>query len=573
MPGRSGNRTGYKIFSINTTVRNPQRNTEFLLLLKPYDGKEFTPLIAQQYYFDLVCHGVYRLSYISDAVKEKIDNSETLTDKETYEAIANNPQATGLIGRVKTQLRALKDQGFLSFTPTGRGRHKIDITELGNDLINEDIDATSVYTKAMIGLHANSPIRRTLLNKARPFLNTLFVIDEVKREWGVLGFDAKGILFHEFATFVLSMKDCDYKRAAQEIINYRKRNRYEVNEKEINEYLKSQDILPLAMSSILHDYPDDVFRKFEMTGLVSKRGQFNYVYVDFSKYNLEKVNCILNENRDYKFREFNNQDEYYAYIFNISIPWQKSEIVRKKIIEYKANLLNFKFDKPLAISEQEAILDNIFYRNAIEKQLEKHEIDSIYKELLILSGTVKEDSKLHEISEPLRLEYLLALLIGKRYGTKGLVSNIIYSEDGTPLHFAPAKKCDIIFMNEQGAFILEPTMQKGRSQILNNETTNVARHVEEESESTGIQFRAMMIAPYIHTDVVDFFRYRVKTHPTKLIPISIDRTVGLFYYSNTVKELCSNFDTILSDLIEKDESSYSDDINNYQVDSATYSNK
>lgn len=34
---------------------------------------------------------------------------------------------------------------------------------------------------------------------------------------------------------------------------------------------------------------------------------------------------------------------------------------------------------------------------------------------------INEKSKYEHISEPLRLEYLLTLLIGKKYGLKGLV--------------------------------------------------------------------------------------------------------------------------------------------------------
>lgn len=37
--GTSGARIGYKIFSINTTIRNPKRNFDFLEAFSKYDGK------------------------------------------------------------------------------------------------------------------------------------------------------------------------------------------------------------------------------------------------------------------------------------------------------------------------------------------------------------------------------------------------------------------------------------------------------------------------------------------------------------------------------------------------------
>ena len=122
----------------------------------------------------------------------------------------------------------------------------------------------------MIGLHAKNPARSSMLNESVPFLNTLFVINEVNKEWRNMGHEPKGILRHEFGAFVLSMKDCDYKRAANDIIEYRKRNRYKINEKDIINHLNKNDILELKMNSVIADYPDDVFCKFEMTGLWSQ---------------------------------------------------------------------------------------------------------------------------------------------------------------------------------------------------------------------------------------------------------------------------------------------------------------
>ena len=562
--GTSGDRKGYKIFSINTTVRNPKRNTDFLTYFKPYDGQVFTEVLAHSYFFDLVANGVYRLTNISEDIKNKIENGIKLSDQEAIESIKNNPQATGLYGRVMTQLRSMKDQGFLMFDSVKRGENRIHITSLGYELIDNKIDATFTYTKAMIGMHAHSPIRTTMLNKSRPFLNTLFVINEVNKIWRELGNEAKGLLQHEFAVFVLSMTDCDYRSAAKDIIEYRTKFRYEINLPYLFDYLNQKGILPLATNSLLKDYPDEVFRKFEMTGLIIKRGAFKYIYYDFSAYNFEKIQSILTEYSGYGFCEFTTQEEYYNFIDKISIPWEKSEIIRRKIVESKAKILKISIDPSLTLSQQEELLDRFFYNKNLESAVEKYDYTLINKELLILSGTVKAKSKFEDISEPLRLEYLLALLLGKRYGTDGLVSNIIYSEDGSPLHFAPSGKCDIIFHHVDGSFILEPTMQRSKNQVLNNETANVARHVKEETAETGIEYRAMMIAPYVHPDVASFFQFKAARDKVKIAPLNIDRVVGLVFDSEKVKDLGTNFDNIVADLISLDEKTFADIINNYK---------
>ncbi len=148
-----------------------------------------------------------------------------------------------------------------------------------------------------------------------------------------------------------------------------------------------------------------------MTGLLAKRGAYNYTYIDFSNYNIEKIESILNDYKDYKFETFSIQKEYYDYLGSISIPWQKSEIVRRKIIESKAKILKITPDASQTLDEQEFLLDRVFYSHALDKAVKKYNTAFVNKELLILSGTIKEKSKLDDISEPLRLEYLRIQLL------------------------------------------------------------------------------------------------------------------------------------------------------------------
>ena len=563
--GRSGARTGFKVYSINTTIRNPKRNADFLKLFKKYDKLVMDNINTYKYFFDLVQNGIYTFTNIPISVKEKLELGIELSDDEVIDAIEKNPQATGLHGRVMTQLRALKDQGFLRFEKAARGQNKITITKLGHEIIDNEIDGTITYTKAMIGLHAKNPARSSMLNESVPFLNTLFVINEVNKEWRNMGHEPKGILRHEFGTFVLSMKDCDYKRAANDIIEYRKRNRYKINEKDIINHLNKNDILELKMNSVIVDYPDDVFRKFEMTGLLVARGQFGYRYIDFSKYNMEKVKIILEDYKNYSFKHFTTEDDYYFYLENIKIPWEKDELIRRKVIESKCDVLGLKFDEKLDLTSQEQMLDQMFYRKALDNAIKDIEVDLIKQELKILAGTSDAETKFGDLGEPLRLEYLLALLLGKIYGTSKLVSNIIYAENGKPLHYAPAGKSDIILYDKKGSYILEPTMQKGRNQQLNNETTNIVRHVEIEKEKSGLDFRVLMIAPVIHIDVTRFFKYMVVSEDAKIIPASIERSTQLFIDNSQIESLNRDFDNLVEHMKETDLKVFVDEMNAYRM--------
>lgn len=561
--GTSGNRPGNKVFSISTTVRNPQRNIDFLEAFKPFVGLTLTNDILYKFMFELVKKGIYQFNKLSEEVKTKLDLDIELTDEEVKEAIKNNPQATGQTGRIMTWLRGLKDQGFLSFENTSDGE-KIEFTSFGTALLENSENATNIYTKIMLGMHANNPTRPAMHNKARPFLNTVFVINEVNKLWSAMGHTPKGILRHEFAYFVLSMKDCDYSLAANEIIEYRKKYRFEPNQAFAENYLKSKGMPPVSEGTLLRDYTDDVFKKFAMTELLVKHGKFNYMYIDFSKYNLEKIKVILDSYKDYKFETFKAPSEYINFLENIEIPWEKNEGIRKKIVETKMKVLGITINEDLPLSSKEEMLDRMFYSSALARAVDNTKLSFIFKELLILSGLVKEKTNLGAISEPLRLEYLLTLALGKIYGVDGLVSNIIYNEDGFPLHCAPGGKCDIQYICEEGSYILEPTMQRSKAQQNNNETTSIARHVRDEYKKNKLKYRVAMVAPAVHTDVVDYFVYASDRNKVSMITVSINVMVALFESSNTITKLNESFDIIFNKMMESEFDEFADLINKFK---------
>jgi len=560
--GTSGNRVGYKVFSFGTTVRNPKRNEEFLEALIPFDKKVIDDKNLGEYYAYLLKKGIYQANNISEEIKQKWEDDIDLTEEEIEQIIEDNPQACGNSGRVMTQLRTIKDQGFLIFEDVSSNHPKITISELGWELLEGTKDAADIYTRAMIGIQANSPARVAILNESRPFLNTLFVIRELKKKWADLGEPAKGIHPHELSTFVMSMVDCNYMQAVEDIIEYRKKYRHTVNIQALQDYITSKGMLPISKETLI-TYADDVFRKFEMTGLIIKRGVFSGMYYDFSSYNQGKIDEILEYYKDYSYVRYSTAPEYYHALASIELPWERNNVLRKRIIEIKASVLNMQLNPNNTYEENEAILDRIFYTNALKRAIDKVDINDVYRELHILSGKLKEKPKYDDIPDSLRLEYVLALALGKKYGTDGLISNIMYNEEGRPLHCAAAGKCDIIYINPDGSYILEPTMLTGRDQQANNETTNVARHAREEERKLNVSFRVMMIAPRVHPDVEDWFQFRSIREKTKMMALSIERVTGLFVDSNSIPVLNTNYDELLNKLIEGDPITFADEMNSY----------
>ncbi|MCR4941453.1 MAG: hypothetical protein K5978_01490, partial [Campylobacter sp.] len=177
--------------------------------------------------------------------------------------------------------------------------------------------------------------------------------------------------------------------------------------------------------------------------------------------------------------------------------------------------------------------------------------------LEILANKSQEKSKFDFLSEPLRLEYILALILGKKFGKNGLISNLIYNENGLPISYAPAGKVDLKY----NAFLIEATMIKNRNQQLNSETTSIARHTKELQDKTNQTLRTILIAPYIHWDVALFFKFCTKEFDSLLLPISINKFIEIIKKSRDLKEFQNEYDKFTENLLDEITDKYIDLIN------------
>ena len=108
-------------------------------------------------------------------------------------------------------------------------------------------------------------------------------------------------------------------------------------------------------------------------------------------------------------------------------------------------------------------------------------------------------------------------------------------------------------------------MQRGRNQQLNNETTNIVRHMTNEKSIYGIDYRVIMIAPYIHPDVVEFFRFKAINDRVNISALSIEKTIELIYESNNIKDLNNSYDLIIKDLKTLTVQEFVDKINSFKI--------
>ncbi len=554
--GTAGNRKGYKVFSINTTIRNPQRNIDFLRIIANFDGLKLDAENKLKIYYEFIKNGVYIPNRISNETLEKIQNRIPLEDKEISKIINDNPQETGNKGRVMTQIRALKDLEFITL----RGKRNeliLGITDLGNSYLNGD-DVEIVYTKSLLGMHYGNINRKTVLNEARPFLNTIFVLAYLNHYYEIndpnSDFLKNGILFHEFGGFILSMKDCDFKKIAKNIINYRKEFGKKYNPNYFKKYFKENNIIELKDKTFILDYPDEIMRKFSMTGLFEAHGRSRYSYVRFVGFNIIKIKQLIDNYKDYKYEYFSNEDDYKKYISNIFIPWEISDAEKKEIITYQLKeikSIDNAFELPPDIKENDKLrlLDEKNSEFIFRDKVSEIEFKVLYKELSILSRELKARSKYEEtIPEPIRLEWLIALLFAKQYGYKFVKPSMRLNSDGTPKSFASGK-ADIIFEDSKHMYILEVTMITNAKQQENNETTSISSHLK--TCSINGKFNgALLVAPKIHNRVAQYFQFIFDADESFMLPVSIRRFSLIIEENKTIDSFAENFKKLHKQLID-----------------------
>ena len=557
--GTSGNNPGYKVFSISTTIRNPRRNTEFLEVLKNFDNEDLTNEVKDNIYYELIKHGIYKFNKLDSIIKEKYKNGVVLSDEEIKRIIDDNPQKTGDEGRVMTQIRALKDTGLVSLGGNRAMQH-LKITKLGKALI-DGYDSENVYTKAMVGLHANNPQRTTIYNKSRPFLNTLFVINEINQHYE----SNKGILWHEFAAFILPMKDCDYEKTAKDIIDYREKFGHKINQSWLENYMFNiVGVNRIQFRSILKDYADDVFRKFDMTGLLVSSGFRENTYIRFNEYNDTKVKSILKEYAGYKFQSFSSDDEYYDYLYEINLPWEESEEVKKEIIISKQKILGVTVNSEESLDQQLSDLDSIHNKRIFDSSVEEFEFNLLKNELLLLSRNRGDESEFKDVPEPVRLEWLVALITAKRFGSKYIKPNLSLDEKGIPKSFATGGMADIEFISEKLYCLIEVTLQQDYKQQLNSETTSISDHLKQ--LDTDKEKCSLLIAPRIHDRVAEFFVFVTMFDQLMITAMTIEYYVDMVNEDATIDSFADAIKEMNNYMCQRNvEEKYCDYMNRYRA--------
>lgn len=497
----------YKPLLFTTTLRNPERIKSFLKVLKEYDGKILTSELVNKIAGDLIEQGLYRPVEISNNIKDKIKAGKPLTKKERSKILADNPQKhkekdfpIGWASRFDTWFKFPKELGFVYYN----FGEKVIFSDIGKRLVfeNHPVFEQQAFLNAFVKQQRNNPFRR-VLNENVPLILLLEVIKKLNAD---AKFNNSGISRLELPLLIY-WKDNDAEKLYQRIVSLREVHGFQPTREVIidvcsNEIMQGGDI-KRADNSILSDYPDEFIRKMRLTGLISLRGGGRFI--DINKNEAEKIAYVLKHYS--KYDKYSDDREYFNYVSSID----------DKLFSYL----------PKDASKEEKA-------EQLLKWVKLYERDAIREELLKLSQKKRtNDDILKFMTDPVRLEFLVALNIKSNFPDASVIPNYPIDDEGLPTSTAPGANDtgDIECYEDGKGILVEVTMLQGRSQTV-AEIWPVDRHLEKFSDKFAGKLGGSMqkpicyfVAPSIYGDTLKQINYIDYQYKRVILPKTIKEFV------------------------------------------------
>jgi len=486
----------YKPLLFTTTVRSPERLKWFLGVLKEYNGKVLDDQLAEKIAGEIIRVGLYKPTKVSAIVKRKFKEQELLTDAEVKKVLEDNPQnhkeagfSKGWASRFDTWFKLAKELGFVFY----KNGEKIRFSDIGLKLVDAEHPEfeQQAFLNAFVKYQSNSPFRR-VLNENAPLILLLNVIKKINAD---KNFNDTGISKLELP-LVIFWKDNDVESLYKLIKKIREKHGYTPSWEVIIDICVNQimegDFKKFNPKSIMVDYPDEFIRKMRLTGLISLRGGGRFV--DINKNEQKKVNYALANYSEYK--KYTTEEDYFEYMATID----------KNLISEVA--------KPVSVTERDKFL---------AKWVDVYSWEQIKEELMILAKKkLTKDDILKYLSNPIRLEFLIALAIKSKFPNVKVIPNYPYDDEGLPTSTAAGNgdKGDIECFEDVKGILVEVSMSEGRIQTV-MEIWPIARHLEEFKKNTPDSM-CYFVAPSIFKDSVMQINYVKEKEKLSILPKTIE---------------------------------------------------
>ncbi len=534
-----------KLWSISTTVRNPERLRNFLKVLKLLEGKPFNAEHQKKYQILLIQYKYYVPKSIPPEFKIYYQNPDLKMDFDIAENIFNYNNYEDPAMRGRQSVNPLNKLGFC----IARAREgNIIITELGNSFISGDYDIGDVFFKSLLKLQFPNPWSNDFTEKdgfdIQPLIATMHLINRVNKKS-----EKKGLTRAEFSLFVPSL--INYKfidRYAQRVLEYRKSEMKEQFKMEFAKDFYETNNPTRKQLNNFSDYGDNTMRYFRLT-------RYFRVFIDrFGadwRIDLEpsrkaEIDQLLKTFSGHSL-EFKTSHSYLKYISDISLPELPFEEVQnlRKVASSLVNTINSfvkDYHPPLSM-EQEKILKTQF--DTISKGELTHFIASLRKLNLELVETkerislTKDFSKIKSIISDLKnftiikkysseqFEKIIAEALKIINDEIKIKPNYPVDDSGEPITHALGNQADIECYYKSYNIVCEVTLDTSNFQWV-RETQPVMRHLRDfENKYDTVENYCLFITPRLHKDTLYHFwtsvRYGYDGSRQKIIPLTTEQ--------------------------------------------------
>ncbi len=547
-----------KAWSITTTLRNPERLRNFLIVLKQLEDSEWNLENQKKYQILLIQNRLYgygSAQFYNDLPQDKVD---LMTDPlreisfKQAEEIFNIKDYEDPAMRGRQSMNPLKKLGFVAIE-----NGKVKIMELGKLFLKDDFDFGEIFFRTFLKWQIPNPDSRDYSDNRdydiKPFIGTLHLIHSVNQKETARGNKAKGISKKEFSLFAPTLVHYqNISSYAEKIINLRddlsrkakqeQREIFDTYKKEFaGEFLGSDQEGEVArLLSNLQDYGDNAIRYFRLTRYIHIRG--GGFYIDLEPRRSIEISSLLNYDNA-QSRSFDSKEEYIAYISDISepkLPWETAEkyieIIKQlvdEIQEYESSLQRESLlIKDFQSMKEYELKDYIAELRAYRRELQNEESYQKSQAIEQIESNIKDLENIFDFDDkPILLEKLSALGLHALNDALKIQPKYPVGDDNEPTFTAPANTPDIECFYKSFNAICEVTMLKGRDQWY-NEGQPVMRHLRDfEQKHSNKPSYCLFIAPTLHRDTVNTFwtaiKYEYEGQPQRIIPLSISQFVSV----------------------------------------------
>lgn len=523
-----------KPLSFSTTLRNPHRIADFLYCIKDFDGEVLTNSIIHQIIKNVLYHKIYAtMPEQRDSRFNAIYQGDgDFSDNDLEEIISSSPQQHkeagfdyGWPSRFDTWYDLLQEFGFISYSMG----EKINITDSGKYMLSSVLSAPanhalwtynektveSAMLNAMAKYQSDNPFSKNA-NSNKPLVLLLQTIEILKKNTPSFSGVSRGEV-----SILICWPNNSAQKAADYIVNMRKEDGFSFSDEQI--YDKCLELLGVGhekekrfkISQITGEAVDEYIRKMRITGVISLRG--NGRFIDENEFARPKIDYILKNYSSYQSFSEEDKPAYTKYMGSMdnNLIYVPEEI------------------HPGLIQARQKALEN--FANLYSSEKLSEELD------ITCSKKGSSDSVLRLIDKPVRFEFLVSVLLCKRFGNTHVFPNYDADDEGLPTHQAGGGEPDIVCEDEKTLALIEVSLMMGRSDQINNEIIPIERHLTDYFNPQKKDPNAIFVAPKIHPDAAkaaNFARLLDKVNLFVSNYVDFQSQVSL---SESVTDLCNEY--------------------------------